>query len=167
MISHKTTIIHRVSPPVRGNPPETSNPNQTSMAWRNSYWFMVPRYLRTINMFKAYIIQAYFSGKISRKYGPKYGTITYLHQLDPEIPVEDMESGCVTSSASSCPWRSWRAFENACACRGTKVNPEGWKNHGDRPSQYKIYWNIWKYQIYQNLWIMGSNAIFLAGIWRV
>ena len=30
------------------------------------------------------IFQAYFSGNIPRRYGQKYGTFTYLHQLDPE-----------------------------------------------------------------------------------
>jgi hypothetical protein len=29
--------------------------------------------------FLAYIIKAYFSGNIPRKYGQKYGTFTYLH----------------------------------------------------------------------------------------
>jgi hypothetical protein len=34
------------------------------------------------------IFQAYGSGNIPAKYGQTYGTFTYLHQLDPEIPIE-------------------------------------------------------------------------------
>jgi hypothetical protein len=35
------------------------------------------------------IFQALVSGNIPRKYGQKYGTFTYLHQLDPEdLPLK-------------------------------------------------------------------------------
>ena len=35
------------------------------------------------------MFQAYDSGNIPTKYGLKYGTFTYLHLLDPEIPIDN------------------------------------------------------------------------------
>ena len=42
--------------------------------------------------YRFHINKALISGNIPANYGQKYGTFTYFHQLDPEIPIELVKS---------------------------------------------------------------------------
>jgi hypothetical protein len=56
--------------------PGNSSGSLVNGHFRNRKWRYLP-YIRPI-------FQALISGNIPRTYGPKYGTFTYLHKLDPE-----------------------------------------------------------------------------------
>jgi hypothetical protein len=53
-----------------------------SLATSSTDWLEVP------TIYKAYFSGPNFRGYTPNSYGQKYGTFTYLHKLDPGIPIQ-------------------------------------------------------------------------------